>query len=139
MVTPFLLGFPVPLPSRDVFCLLPQIYLYKEPRGREIMTHQGRFSHWGASCVRGGADGPSGLADAPQEQVWKESSLLPQGPCTVMSSIQMCKLRLEKGHHWLKSSPPAELELKPGPLSHDATLPKTNSPGHWSGLLSPAL
>lgn len=43
-----------------------------------------------------------------------ESSLLPQGLCTLTTpSIQMCKLRLEKGQHWLKISPPAELELKP--------------------------
>lgn len=41
MVTPFLLVFLVPLPSREDFYIFPQIELYKEPQGREIRRPQG--------------------------------------------------------------------------------------------------
>lgn len=41
LVTPFLLVFPIPLPSREDFYLFPQIELYKEPQGRDIRRSQG--------------------------------------------------------------------------------------------------
>lgn len=61
MVTPFLLVFLVPLPSREDFYIFPQIELYKKPQGREIRRSQGGRSltvgGWGASCLKGRAVG----------------------------------------------------------------------------------
>lgn len=57
-----------------------------------------------------------------------ESSLLSLSP------VHRCaKGGLEDGHHWLKISQPAQLELKCWPLGQDATLPQTD-PGQGTGL-----
>lgn len=57
LVTPFLLVFPVPLPSREDFYLFPQIELYKGPQGRDIRRSRGGriltvggFLHEGKGC-----------------------------------------------------------------------------------------